>query len=52
MAHGVPSDLAGDDGAIRLLIAQFNLESGEGRVRLFNDRVDRPQVTLPSMLVS
>jgi hypothetical protein len=34
------------DGAIQLLVAQFNLEFGEGCVRLLNDGMDRPQVTL------
>ena len=36
MDHGVPPDPAGDDGAIQLLVAQFNLEIGEGCVGLFN----------------
>jgi hypothetical protein len=46
LGYRVPSDPPGDDGAIQQRVAQFNLEIGEGRVGLFNDRVDRCQVTL------
>jgi hypothetical protein len=46
MGQSVPSDPARDDGAIGLLVAQFNFEIGEDGVGTFNDGVDRPQVTL------
>src|SRR5262249_11300716 len=46
MGYGIPSDPAGDDGAIELLVAQLNREIGEDCIGAFNDGVDRPQVTL------
>src|SRR5262249_51831524 len=46
MGHGIPSDPAGDDGAVELFVAQFNREIGEDCVGAFNDGMDRPQVTL------
>src|SRR5262249_54521286 len=45
MGHGVPSDLPGDDGAINLLVAQFDREIGEDRIGTLNDGVGRAQVT-------
>jgi hypothetical protein len=51
LGHRVPSDPAGDDGAIYLIVAQLNLEIGEGRVGLFDDGVGCPQGDAPETIL-